>query len=74
MSQGTFLGRFRFPYGEIKEFLKVPKHAEYAQLEDTQWLLDWAFLTDLTYMLNELNVALQGKGKHVIDMINSVNT
>ena len=48
-SQGTFLGRFSELLPEIKEFLKVSMHAAYAQLEDTQWLLDIAFLTDLTY-------------------------
>lgn len=74
LSRGNFLERFSELLPEIKEFLKVSKHAEYAQLEDTQWLLDLAFLTDLTYILNELNIELQGKGKHVIDMISSVNT
>jgi hypothetical protein len=48
---------------EIKEFLKVSKqHAEYALLEDVQRLLDVSFLTDLTYVLIELNVELQRKG------------
>eukprot|EP00106_Octopus_bimaculoides_P003084 XP_014770526.1 PREDICTED: general transcription factor II-I repeat domain-containing protein 2A-like [Octopus bimaculoides] len=38
-----------------------------------QWLLDLAFLTDLTNMLNDLNAELQGKDKTMISMISSVN-
>lgn len=51
---------------EIKDFLKLSKHAEYAQLEDYQWLLDLAFLTDLTDLLNDFNLELQSKNKHVL--------
>ncbi len=66
--------RFSELLPEIKEFLKLSKHAKYAQLEDHQWLLDLAFLTDLTDLLNDFNLKLQGKDKHVINMISSVNT
>ncbi|KAJ4922292.1 hypothetical protein JOQ06_024330, partial [Pogonophryne albipinna] len=47
--------------------------AEYARLDDEEWLLDLAFLTDITHMLNELNLELQGKDRTVVDMISSVN-
>ncbi|KAI2655782.1 General transcription factor II-I repeat domain-containing protein 2 [Labeo rohita] len=47
------------------------EETEYAQLEDHQWLLDLAYLTNL---LNDFNLELQGKDKHVINMISSVNT
>ena len=70
LSRGKFLQRFRELCPEIKEFLRV---AEYNQLNDDQWLLDLAFLTDLTNMLNELNLELQGKDKTVVNMISSVN-
>lgn len=66
--------RFRELYLEIKEIFHVAKHAEYNQLNDDQWLLDLSFLTNLTNMLNDLNVELQGKDKTVISMINSVNS
>ena len=46
---------------EIKELLKQFKDAEYAQLEDEQLLLDLAFLTDFTALINELNLELQKK-------------
>lgn len=73
LSRGNFLERFSELLPEIKDFLKLAKHAEYTQLEDKKWLLDLAFLTDLTSMLNELNLELQGKDKYVINMISSVN-
>ncbi|RXN37666.1 general transcription factor II-I repeat domain-containing 2A-like protein [Labeo rohita] len=74
LSRGKFLARFWELLPDIKDFLKLSKHAEYTQLEDHQWLLDLAFLTDLTDLLNDFNLELQGKDKHVINMISSVNT
>ncbi|XP_067937246.1 general transcription factor II-I repeat domain-containing protein 2A-like [Watersipora subatra] len=73
LSRGRFLERFRELLPDVKEFLKQSKHAEYAQLENEQWLMDLAFLTDITALLNELNLELQGKNKNVINMISSVN-
>lgn len=73
LSRGKFLQRFRDLLPEIKQFLQEKKHAEYEQLNDDRWLLDLAFLTDLSNMLNELNVELQGKEKLVINMISTVN-
>ena len=73
LSRGKFLKRFRELLPEIKEFLREGKHADCIQLNNHRWLLDLAFLTDLTNMLNDLNLQLQGKDKTVIDMISSVN-
>ena len=73
LSRGKFLDRFSELLPEIKEFLMLGKHVEYTQLEDNTWLLDLAFLTDLTGGLNDLNLELQGKNKCVINMISSVN-
>ena len=36
--------------------------------------MDSAFLTNLTEKLNNLNLELQGKEKHIMNMISSVNT
>ena len=66
LSRGKFLQRFRELCPEIKEFFRVAGHAEYKQLNDSQWLLDLPFLTDLTNLLNDLNLELQGKDKTVI--------
>ena len=65
--------RFRELLPKIKELLKQFKDAEYAQLEDEQLLLDLAFLTDLTALINELNLELQRKEKNIVDIISSVN-
>ena len=73
LSRGKFLKRFRELCPEIKEFFRVSGRAEYKQLNDGQWLLDLAFLTDLTNLLNDLNLELQGKDKTVTNMISSVN-
>ncbi|KAM4555068.1 general transcription factor II-I repeat domain-containing protein 2-like [Odontesthes bonariensis] len=73
LSRGKFLQRFRELCPEIKEFFRETGQAEYTQLNDDQWLLDLAFLTDLTNMLNDLNLELQGKDKTVTNMISSVN-
>lgn len=72
LRRGKFLQRFRELCPEIEEFFHVAGHAEYKQLNVCQWLLDLAFLTDLTDMLND-NLELQGKVKIVINMISSVN-
>ncbi|XP_034075813.1 zinc finger BED domain-containing protein 5-like [Gymnodraco acuticeps] len=52
LSRGNFLERFRVLLPEIKAFLHGTKLAEYARLDDEEWLLDLAFLTDITHMLN----------------------
>ena len=41
-------------------------------MDNEEWLLDLAFLVDITGMLNELNLDLQGKDKTIDDMISAV--
>lgn len=72
LSRGKFLQRFRDLINEIKVFL-IDRGDEYKQLEDEKWLLDLAFLTDITSKLNDLNLELQGKDKSIFQMISSVN-
>ena len=45
---------------EIKLFMEC-KHHNMAFLSDEHWLNDFAFLTDITQHLSELNLKLQGK-------------
>ncbi|XP_029605893.1 hepatocyte cell adhesion molecule-like [Salmo trutta] len=59
--------RFLSLLGEIQEF-KQPKGEDVSLLEDTEWTLDLAFLTDITGKLNDLNCKLQGK-----DLLGAVN-
>ncbi|XP_070400503.1 general transcription factor II-I repeat domain-containing protein 2-like [Nothobranchius furzeri] len=56
----------------FKKFMKS-KGEDISLLEDIEWILDLAFLTDITGKLNHLNCELQGKGKTVADMISAVN-
>jgi hypothetical protein len=51
----------------IKQFFKG-KGKSFPQLEDTQWLLYMAFLTDVVQHLQSLNVSLQGQGKLISDL------
>lgn len=68
--RAEFLQRFRELYFEIEEFLLVDEHAEYNQLRDDQWLLDFVFLTDL---LSGLHFELRGKDRTVVRVIRSVH-
>uniref|UniRef100_A0A3B1KBC7 DUF4371 domain-containing protein n=1 Tax=Astyanax mexicanus TaxID=7994 RepID=A0A3B1KBC7_ASTMX len=72
LSRGKVLQRFINLLPEIISFLKSRKE-EYRELADDTWLLDLAFLTDLTSKLNELNCELQGKDCDVPHMVSAVN-
>ncbi|PNF28786.1 hypothetical protein B7P43_G06452 [Cryptotermes secundus] len=50
-------------------------HADirWLNLDAISWLLDLAFLTDITSKLNELNLELQGKDRNISLMISVVN-
>lgn len=50
-----------FDSGELLDFLKNPK-----------FLLDLAFLCDMTSYINQLNFSLQGKNKSIIDLVQNV--
>ncbi|KAK3525004.1 hypothetical protein QTP86_012879 [Hemibagrus guttatus] len=64
LSRGRVLHRFLSLLGEIKEFMQS-KGEDVSLLEDTEWTLDLAFLTDITGKLNHLNCELQGKGEPI---------
>lgn len=72
LSRGRILLRFLSLLTEIKDFMKS-RNEDTSLLEDVVWLLDLAFMTDITGKLNNLNRALQGKGKTVADMISALN-
>jgi hypothetical protein len=71
LSKVKVLARFLSLIEEIKDFLKS-KNADFNELSDSCWLLDFAFLADVTDKANSLNLGLQGKYKHVAQMIGSV--
>ena len=47
---------------DIKEFLKQHKIIDqFPKLSDDNWLIQLAFVVDITFHLNNLNLHLQGK-------------
>ncbi|XP_060754276.1 general transcription factor II-I repeat domain-containing protein 2-like [Neoarius graeffei] len=72
LSRGRVLQCFLSLLDKIKEFMES-RGQDTTLLQDTEWVLDLAFLTDITGKLNHLNCELQGKGKNVPDMISAVN-
>lgn len=71
LSRGKALGQFFDLLEEIRTFL-TSKGQTFEQLNNINWLLDLAFLTDICQKLNILNLELQGKDKHLAEMISSI--
>ncbi|CAL9688304.1 unnamed protein product [Knipowitschia caucasica] len=71
LSCGKILQRFISLLDEIKTFVAA-RGEDITLLNNTEWLLDLAFLTDVTDKINQLNTQLQGRDKHVSDMISAV--
>lgn len=72
LSRGIFLQRFRDLLQEVKDFL-ISKNEVYVELTDDVWLMDLAFVTDITNHLNELNLQLQGQNQTIAELIGFVN-
>ncbi|XP_029654510.1 zinc finger BED domain-containing protein 5-like [Octopus sinensis] len=72
LSKGLILSRFIELLSYIKEFSKE-NNKNWHFLENPDWLINLAFLTDITSKLNELSLELQGKNRYIIDMISSIN-
>ncbi|KAJ4941574.1 hypothetical protein JOQ06_011453 [Pogonophryne albipinna] len=71
LSRGATLKRFFNLRKEIAEFMQS-KGQDLPQLSDTEWLCDLAFLVDLNTFLSDLNVKLQGHGKLISTLFDSV--
>ncbi|KAI7795426.1 putative general transcription factor II-I repeat domain-containing protein 2-like, partial [Triplophysa rosa] len=71
LSRGRVLRRFYELLPEINTFLLM-KGKTVPELIDAEWKWDLAFLTDVTEMLNSLNLHLQGKGKLICDMYSHI--
>ncbi|KAM8967123.1 general transcription factor II-I repeat domain-containing protein 2-like [Pelodytes ibericus] len=67
LSRGRVLRRFYDLLPQITTFL-LSKNKEVPELNDAEWKWHLAFLTDVTELLNNLYVQLQGKGKLICDM------
>ena len=73
LSRAATLKRFWNLLPEIKQFL-VMKHRDITLLENYEWLNDLAFLIDITQMLSDLNLKLQGKDQLVHKMFEHVES
>jgi hypothetical protein len=71
VEQSAVLKRFFHLRPEIDIFM-TEKCKTVPQLSDDKWILELAFLVDITTYLNELNVKLQGKGKLLCDKFSDV--
>jgi hypothetical protein len=67
LSVSNVLTKFFKLMEPIKQFVKE-KGKSLPQLENTQWLLDMAFFTDVVQHLQSLNASLQGQGKLISDL------
>ncbi|KAG9278014.1 general transcription factor II-I repeat domain-containing protein 2-like [Astyanax mexicanus] len=67
LSRGRVLKRFNDLLPEINTFM-LSKNKAVPELTDEEWKWHLAFLTDVTDLLNSLNVQLQGKGRLISDM------
>ncbi|RVE60969.1 hypothetical protein OJAV_G00165900 [Oryzias javanicus] len=64
LSRGNVLKRFFELRAEVKDFMEKDGMAV-SVLSDPKWLMDLAFLVDITHELNVLNKKLQGQGQLV---------
>ncbi|XP_077968860.1 general transcription factor II-I repeat domain-containing protein 2A-like [Styela clava] len=67
LSLGKILKRVWDLQQEIREFCQT-KNKDIPQLSDKKWLSDFAFVVDVTALLNELNCKLQSKKLFVHNM------
>ena len=71
LSRGRVLNRFVALLEEIRYFL-INRGKQCDELNDNDWLLDLAFMTDLSTHLNRLNLTLQGEQHLLPDLVQSV--
>ncbi|KAJ3582457.1 hypothetical protein NHX12_000590 [Muraenolepis orangiensis] len=71
LSRGKVLSRFAACLNEIRTFLEM-KGVGHPELADTEWLLKFYYLVDLTEHLNQLNVKMQGIGNTVLSLQQAV--
>ncbi|KAM8791748.1 general transcription factor II-I repeat domain-containing protein 2-like [Rhynchonycteris naso] len=67
LSRGRVLRHFYDLLPQITVFM-LSKNKEVPELNDAEWKLHLAFLTDVTELLNSFSVQLQGKRKLICDM------
>ncbi|MBN3276356.1 ZBED5 protein, partial [Polyodon spathula] len=68
LSRGKTLQRLFELRDEVSAFLSEHSHPLVAVFEDTNWVARLAYLADVFSKLNNLNLTLQGKGTHILNM------
>uniref|UniRef100_A0A3B5B0A8 Uncharacterized protein n=1 Tax=Stegastes partitus TaxID=144197 RepID=A0A3B5B0A8_9TELE len=71
LSRGKVLTRFVACLNEIRTFLEM-KGIKHPELAETEWLLKFYCLVDMTEHLNQLNVKMQGIGNTVLSLQQAV--
>uniref|UniRef100_A0A8C5QD50 General transcription factor II-I repeat domain-containing protein 2A n=1 Tax=Leptobrachium leishanense TaxID=445787 RepID=A0A8C5QD50_9ANUR len=71
LSRGKVLSRFAACLSGIRTFLEM-KNVEHPELANTEWLLKFYYLVDMTEHLNQLNVKMQGVGNTVLSLQQAV--
>ena len=71
LSRGRVLNRFVALLEEIRYFL-INRGKQFDELNDNDWLLDLAFMADLSTHLSRLNLTLQGEQHLLPDLVQSV--
>ncbi|KAG8236589.1 hypothetical protein J437_LFUL016941, partial [Ladona fulva] len=67
LSKGNVVGRVFELKNEIKPFLEMEgKHEFMRYINDETWIQRVAYLSDILYQLNKLNLKVQGKETHII--------
>uniref|UniRef100_A0A3B5AE07 DUF4371 domain-containing protein n=1 Tax=Stegastes partitus TaxID=144197 RepID=A0A3B5AE07_9TELE len=71
LSRGKVLSHFAACLNEIRTSLEM-KGSEHPELAETEWLLKFYYLVDVTEHLNQLNVKMQGTGNTVLSLQQAV--
>jgi hypothetical protein len=71
LSVSNVLAKFFNLMEPIKQFVNE-KGKFFPELEDTKWLVDMAFFTDIVQHLQSLNLSLQGHNKLISDLAQNV--
>ncbi|XP_073537619.1 protein FAM200C-like [Phyllobates terribilis] len=71
LSRGKVLSHFAACLSEIRTFLEM-KNVEHPELANTEWLLKFFYLVDMTEHLNQLNVKMQGVGNTVLSLLQAL--
>ncbi|XP_066218890.1 general transcription factor II-I repeat domain-containing protein 2B-like [Saccopteryx leptura] len=71
LSRGKVLSHFAASLSKIRTFLEM-NNVEHPELANTEWLLKFYYLMDMTEHLNQLNVKMQGVGNTVLSLQQAV--